>query len=146
VWTDGNTIEGDANLTWDNSKLLLRSEGAAVSTTSPDNVSLGSTYSPNHPSVDDSSLKFATYRSGANYTGIGNSPNQLNFMSSSTNHDFVWYNSTTENMRLDGGTGNLSIAGNFLFDNSSEISAPVDGNILLTDDAGTDFGLLQFGN
>ena len=82
------------------------------STASPVNLSLGGTYSNN----GGQNPKLNLWDNGTNYMSLGVSSNQLDFMVSHDDYDFVWYgqndsnNGPQERMRLDNGEKLLDFA------------------------------------
>ncbi|MFA5129511.1 MAG: tail fiber domain-containing protein [Patescibacteria group bacterium] len=77
-----------------------------VSTATPDTISLGATYS----NVAGNNTKMRVWEDGANYGGIGVSPNQIDYRVWAGG-DHVFYETTTQLFRIVHSTGNATLKG-----------------------------------
>ena len=102
-------LTGGANAVGENLKIdsdgnVLVGNTTTVATASPVNLSLGATYSN---SVGQNPKLNLWEDSSGNYMSLGVSSNQMDFMMSNDNYDFVWYgqndsnNGPEERMRID---------------------------------------------
>ena len=92
---------------------VLVGSTTTLGTATPVNLSLGGSYS----TTPGSNPKFNVWDDGTGYMSLGVSSNQMDFLMSSDDYDFVWYGrndsntGTEERMRLDNGEKLLDFAG-----------------------------------